>query len=79
MLTVSVGRYSFNRCLKDTRSAPFNYISRTKIWRLTEPEDGLVPARLLFIDPDIHRHEQQKKLSDSQLMSQKNVTLFSGL
>ena len=62
MLTVSVGRYSFNRCLKDTRSAPFNYISRTKIWRLTEPEDGLVPARLLFIDPDIHRHEQHKKI-----------------
>ena len=62
MLTVSVGRYSFNRCLKDTRLAPFNYISRTKIWRLTEPEDGLVPARLLFIDPDIHRHEQHKKI-----------------
>ena len=79
MLTVSVSRYPFNRCLKYTISAPFNHISRTKIWNLTEPEDGLVRDRLPFIEPYIDTTwAGQKKLSWLLTNEPENVTLFSG-
>ena len=79
MLNFSVSRYPFNRCLKYTISAPFNHISRTKIWSLTEPEDGLVPDRLPFIEPNIDTTwAGQKNCPGFQLMSQKMLRFFQG-
>ena len=52
---------------------------RAKIWSRTEPEDGHVPDRLPFIEPDIDTTwAGQKNCPGFQLMSQKMLPFFRG-